>query len=337
MAPCGFRIRCALAEDSSAWLIKSMRLPSMACIWRATTLATPDPSARVARMTAIGRNTGASLTWKTKSVVARTAARENATDSTPSARIQVATLPATASSGAPTAANDVAPRAPRLARPSMGRSITMGVYHTADGAWRPARSRMRVASNPLFPARPLADHRRIRVKKGLTTTTREKSAASRGPSSSRPLFVAVRALHALVALLRLDRQGGDRPRLEPADADRLGGLLAEAVAAGLDPHQRLVDLGDELALAVARAELQRAIGLERGAVGDVGLGQADLFHVLQRARGFGEQLGAPAQQLLAEIFELDGAHEVFFIRRAVIGRKRRPHQHLVSPQNGASI
>ena len=84
-------------------------------------------------------------------------------------------------------------------------------------------------------------------------------------------FVAVGALHALVTLLRLEAQRRDGPRLEPAQADRLVGFLAIAVAAVLDALQRRVDLGDELALAVARPQLDAAIGLERGAVGEVGL------------------------------------------------------------------
>ena len=75
--------------------------------------------------------------------------------------------------------------------------------------------------------------------------------------------VAVDALHALVALLRLDRQGGDRARLQPAQADRLAGFLAVAVGAVLDAPQRLVDLGDQLAGAVAGAQFQRPVGLRR--------------------------------------------------------------------------
>ncbi len=78
--------------------------------------------------------------------------------------------------------------------------------------------------------------------------------------------VAVGALHALVALLGLEREGGDGPGLEAAQVDRLGGLLAITVGAVLDAAQRVLDLGDQLALPVARPELQRALGLERGAV-----------------------------------------------------------------------
>src|SRR5438094_7463929 len=76
------------------------------------------------------------------------------------------------------------------------------------------------------------------------------------------LLVAVGPLHALVALLRLDRQRCDRPRLKPADADRLVGLLAIPVGAGVEPRQCGVDLRDQLAPAVAGAELDRPFGFE---------------------------------------------------------------------------
>ena len=70
-----------------------------------------------------------------------------------------------------------------------------------------------------------------------------------------------------MALLRLDRQGGDRAGIEPPEADRLAGFLAIAVGAVLDALEGGIDLGDQLALAVARPELEGAVGLGRGAVG----------------------------------------------------------------------
>src|ERR1700741_4566975 len=115
----------------------------------------------------------------------------------------------------------------------------------------------------------------------------------------------MRAFHALVALLRLEAERGDGACLEAANADRLVRLLAIAVAAVLDAQQRRVDLGNELAFAVARAELDRALGLERGTVGQIGLGQTLFLEVLQGLRRFRQELGPPAQQLLAEIFELE--------------------------------
>ena len=72
--------------------------------------------------------------------------------------------------------------------------------------------------------------------------------------------VAIDPLPPLVALLRLDRQGRDRACFEAAQRDRLAGFLAIAVGAIIDPRQRLVDLGDQLALPITRAQLDGAVG-----------------------------------------------------------------------------
>src|SRR6266478_5418921 len=74
-------------------------------------------------------------------------------------------------------------------------------------------------------------------------------------------LVAVDALAALVAFLRFDRHGRDGSCLKALDRDRFAGLFAEAVRAVLDARQRLVDLCDQLALAVARAQLDSPVGL----------------------------------------------------------------------------
>src|SRR5690242_4482697 len=81
--------------------------------------------------------------------------------------------------------------------------------------------------------------------------------------------VADRAFLALVAFLRLKAEGGDRAGFEAFDADRLSGLFAIAVFAHLDPAEGCVDLGDQLALAVARAQFERAVGFGGGAVHEV--------------------------------------------------------------------
>ena len=62
-------------------------------------------------------------------------------------------------------------------------------------------------------------------------------------------------------LLRLDREGCDRARLQPLERNRLAGLFAIAVGAILDAGERLVDLGNQLALAVAGTQLDRPVGL----------------------------------------------------------------------------
>src|SRR5262249_55432392 len=69
------------------------------------------------------------------------------------------------------------------------------------------------------------------------------------------LIVPVHALAALVALLGFDRERSNRPRFQAAQRNRLAGLLAIAVGTVLDAVERRVDLGDQLALAVARAQL----------------------------------------------------------------------------------
>src|SRR5579885_1341379 len=48
--------------------------------------------------------------------------------------------------------------------------------------------------------------------------------------------------------------------------------------------------------------------------------------MLQRLAGFLQQLGPPAQQLLAEVFELHRIHEGFFFAGTVIGRQQGFHQ-----------
>ena len=64
------------------------------------------------------------------------------------------------------------------------------------------------------------------------------------------------ALAALVALLGFQAEGGDRSGLQTGQADGFAGLLAVAVGVVLDAAQGVVDLGDQLPLAVAGAQLQ---------------------------------------------------------------------------------
>src|SRR5215207_9533861 len=91
------------------------------------------------------------------------------------------------------------------------------------------------------------------------------------PAMTSCLVFPEHLLAALVALLGFEREGGDRAGVEPLQADRLAGLLAKAVAALLDARERSIDLGDQLALAVAGSQLQCPIGLGGGAIGEVGM------------------------------------------------------------------
>jgi hypothetical protein len=100
-------------------------------------------------------------------------------------------------------------------------------------------------------------------------TDQDSGASNQKEADYGPLFVAIDLLTLLVALLRLHRQRRDRARLQPLQRDRLSGLLAIAVGVVLDALQRGVDLGDQLALAVAGAEFDRAVGLGRGPIREI--------------------------------------------------------------------
>src|SRR5690348_6518375 len=84
-------------------------------------------------------------------------------------------------------------------------------------------------------------------------------------------IVPINLLAPLMALLRFYRERRDGAGVQALEGNRLAGLLAEAVRTILDPAQRRVDLGDQFPLTVAGAQLQLALGLGRGAVGQVGM------------------------------------------------------------------
>src|SRR5690554_3292645 len=91
--------------------------------------------------------------------------------------------------------------------------------------------------------------------------------AGSGVNPARPISVVAIDLFApLVHLLGLQAQRGDGACVEPGDADGLAGFLAIAIRAVLDAFQGGIDLGDQLALAVAGAQLQRAVAFRGCAV-----------------------------------------------------------------------
>src|SRR6185312_9404843 len=129
--------------------------------------------------------------------------------------------------------------------------------------------------------------------------------------------VAIDPLAPLVPFLRLDRERGNGPRLQPAQRNRLAGLLAVAVSAVFDAAERLVDLGDQLALAIARAQLDGTVGFGRRPVGEVGMILVLLLQMQQGLFGFLEDVLTPDQQLHAEILPLPLVHKRLFVGRPV--------------------
>src|SRR5262245_44127656 len=130
--------------------------------------------------------------------------------------------------------------------------------------------------------------------------------------------VLVNTLAPLVALLRLDGERGDWTRLEPLERDRLAGLFAIAVGAIVDARQRLVDLGDQLALAVAGAQLDRPVGFGGGANREIRMILILVLQMLQRLLGLLQNVVLPVEQLLAEVLALALVHEWLFVGRPVI-------------------
>src|SRR5690606_29227498 len=120
--------------------------------------------------------------------------------------------------------------------------------------------------------------------------------------------IAVLLFTTFAALLRLDRQRGHGPGLQPLHADLFAGLEAVAVAAILDAGQRLVDLADQLALAIARAQLEAEFLFLRGAVVRIREVGRFVLHVRDGAVDLEHQVALPAEQDGAEVLQLLLAH-----------------------------
>src|SRR5690606_26748795 len=98
---------------------------------------------------------------------------------------------------------------------------------------------------------------------------------------------------------------------------------AITVGAFLDAAERRVDLGHDLALAVAGAQFDRAIGFLACAIGEIGQIARSLLHVFDGAAAFGEDGGLPGKELAPEVLPLARVHERLIFRWTIIVRYRR--------------
>src|SRR5258705_1745667 len=135
-------------------------------------------------------------------------------------------------------------------------------------------------------------------------------------SSSRALAIAVVAVAVLAlapfsALLGFDAEGGDGACFQALDADLLAGLEAVAVRAVLDALQRVVDLADQLAFPVARAQLEAELFFLGGAVVGIGEVRRLVLHVRDRAIHLHHEVALPAVENEAEVLGLLLAHVLF--------------------------
>src|ERR1700681_3384425 len=126
-------------------------------------------------------------------------------------------------------------------------------------------------------------------------------------------IVAINTFAPLVSFLRLDRKRGDGARFEPTERDPLTGLLATPVGAVVEPGQGGVDLGDQLALPVAGAQLDCPVGFGGGAVCGISMVLILALQMLQRLFRLFEDFVLPDEQLAAEILLLAFVHERLFV------------------------
>src|SRR5690606_37908973 len=182
--------------------------------------------------------------------------------------------------------------------------------------------------------------RRTRTTSSRATTTGGARWPPRPPAATAPTWrsrrswrprdrgrrvasVADLLLQVLPALLLVAGALGGEARLQPVEADFLARIDAVAVLALVHALERAVDLADQLAVAVAGAQLQRILGLARGAPGLV----ADVAHfvleVLDGLLGFLDQVRAPLQQPLAEVLQHQRVHVLLVGARLVaVGHDR---------------
>src|SRR4029077_15554005 len=116
--------------------------------------------------------------------------------------------------------------------------------------------------------------------------------------------IAVLPLAPLAPLLRFDAEGRHRTRFEPLDADLFPGLEAVSVRAILDALERIVDLANEFALAVAGAQLEAEFLFLRRAVIRVGEVGCLVFHVRDGSIHLDHQVALPGVENVAEVLEL---------------------------------
>ena len=127
--------------------------------------------------------------------------------------------------------------------------------------------------------------------------------------------------HAFVAFLRFDRHGGDGAGIKAAERNRFPAFFAIAIGAVFDSLQRLINLIDQFACPVPRAEFKCAIRFDRRAISKVSFRYAAFGKGGERLTCLAHKILTPSEQFLPEIFKLKGVHELLGIRGSVIGRQ----------------
>ncbi len=126
--------------------------------------------------------------------------------------------------------------------------------------------------------------------------------------SARLKSIAKHLLFEFAPLLRFQGQSGRGAGQQAAHTDGLTGFITKAVIARIDALNRLFDLLEQLALAIARALLQGMLFFKRGAVGGVGHHRRVFAQVLGGLSRTGQDVLLEQGQLQAEIRHLLVVH-----------------------------
>jgi hypothetical protein len=111
-----------------------------------------------------------------------------------------------------------------------------------------------------------------------------------------------------VQRLAIDAQRRGRASFQALDADLDAALVAEAVIAAFDAAKGLVDLLDQLALAITVAQFDGHVRFLAGAIVGVGKHRGFILHRVHRAVDVLAQLLFERFENLAEMRQLLGAH-----------------------------
>ena len=125
--------------------------------------------------------------------------------------------------------------------------------------------------------------------------------------------VAKHFLLELAALLRLEGQAGRWPGDQPSDANGFTGFIAVTVVTGINAGNRLLNFLEQLALAVAGAQLKSVFFFDGRAVGRVRHDDGVFAQVLGGCTGAGMDFLLEQGQLVAEKSQLRVIH-VFAVR-----------------------
>ncbi len=141
------------------------------------------------------------------------------------------------------------------------------------------------------------------------------------------LFVPIDLFTALMHFLGFEPKRRNGPCIQPRDADGIAGFFAIAVGAVIEALQRRIDLGNQLALTVPRAQFQRAIAFGTGAICHVRMVLALFLKVIQRTAALAENIFLPGVELGSEIFPLARIHERLIVSGPVFNHFcNRRHQ-----------